>query len=147
MLLLTNMVYAFALPIIELFIGAYIIRKSNDVSLVMVYQLAQGTGIPVTFIVNGYLLRRFPISRLYALGMIISGIDRAVMMLLPDLNIILAARYISENAALRYALLAVAVVQFLSIFVGRSILNDGEWCEVTKQQPLAPNTLKEPAEL
>jgi YQGE family putative transporter len=412
MLLLTNMVYAFALPIIELFIGAYIIRKSNDVSLVMVYQLAQGTGIPVTFMMNGYLLRRFPISRLYALGMIISGIDMAVMMLLPNLNIfgialigfimglsygffwanrvflaltstrdenrnyyygletffftvasiimpliagyfiastqqlgwlggnvksayhvltafvilltiaasviahkgnfanpanakflywkfhrlwdkmqvlaafkgvaqgfviaapvmlimklvgeegsvgsiqstgsflsaimlyilgrttspkhrlkifaaglglfvigslvnmilfnalgtiifvgclvfarplldlayfpiqlgviecvaskekrnpfayifshevglyvgrlfgcmlfILVARYVSENAALRYALLAVALVQFLSIFVGRSILNDGEWCEVTKQQPLAPNTLKEPAEL
>jgi hypothetical protein len=41
MLLLTNIVYAFALPIIELFIGAYIIRTSNDVSLVMVYQLAQ----------------------------------------------------------------------------------------------------------
>jgi YQGE family putative transporter len=88
MLLLTNMVYAFALPVIELFIGAYIIRKSDDVSLVMVYQLAQGTGIPVTFIMNGYLLRRFPISWLYALGMIISGIDMAVMMLVHNLNIL-----------------------------------------------------------
>ncbi|RVU00309.1 MFS transporter [Mucilaginibacter limnophilus] len=87
MLLLTNMVYAFALPVIELFIGAYIIRKSNDVSLVMVYQLAQGTGIPITFMMNGYLLRRFPISRLYALGMIISGIDMGVMMLFNNLNL------------------------------------------------------------
>jgi YQGE family putative transporter len=86
MLLLTNMAYAFAIPVIELFIGAYIIRKSNDVSLVMVYQLAQGTGIPVTFILNGYLLKYIHISKLYALGMIISGIDMAVMMLLPDLN-------------------------------------------------------------
>ncbi|MCD8742196.1 hypothetical protein LT679_16410 [Mucilaginibacter roseus] len=80
MLLLTSMVDALALPVIELFIGAYIIRKSNDVSLVMVYQLVQGTGIPITFIMNGYLLRRFHISRLYALCMIISGIDMAVMM-------------------------------------------------------------------
>ncbi|RCH55290.1 MFS transporter [Mucilaginibacter hurinus] len=86
MLLLTNMVYAFALPVIELFLGAYIIRKSNDVSLVMVYQLAQGTGIPITFMLNGYLLRRFPISRLYALGMIISGIDMGIMMLMPELS-------------------------------------------------------------
>lgn len=86
MLLLTNMAYAFAIPVIELFIGAYIIRKSNDVSLVMVYQLAQGTGIPVTFILNGYLLKYIHISKLYALGMVISGIDMAVMMLLPDLN-------------------------------------------------------------
>jgi YQGE family putative transporter len=87
MLLLTNMVYAFAIPIIELFIGAYIIRKSNDVSLVMVYQLAQGTGIPITFILNGYLLRWIPIARLYAIGMILSGLDMAVMMFLPELKI------------------------------------------------------------
>ena len=55
MLLLANMVYAFVLPVIELFIGAYIIRNSQDFSLVMIYQLSQGTGIPVTFILNGYL--------------------------------------------------------------------------------------------
>lgn len=86
MLLLTNLVYAFAIPVIELFLGAYIIRKSNDVSLVMVYQLAQGTGIPVTFFLNGYLLKYVHISRLYALGMIVSGIDMAIMMMLPELN-------------------------------------------------------------
>lgn len=87
MLLLTNMVYAFALPVIELFLSAYIIRKSNDVSLVMVYQLAQGTGIPITFVLNSLLLRRYPIARLYAVGMILSGIDMAVMMFLNDINI------------------------------------------------------------
>jgi YQGE family putative transporter len=87
MLLLTNMVYAFVIPVIELFIGAYIIRTSNDVSLVIVYQLAQGTGTPITFILNGYLLKRFPISTLYAVGMIISGLDMAVMMLLPQVQL------------------------------------------------------------
>jgi YQGE family putative transporter len=86
MLLLTNMVYAFVIPVIELFLGAYIIRKSNDISLVMVYQLAQGSGIPITFIMNGYLLKRVPIAALYAFGMIISGIDMGVMMLLHDLD-------------------------------------------------------------
>jgi YQGE family putative transporter len=86
MLLATNLVYALALPVIELFVGAYIIRKSDDASLVMVYQLAQGTGIPITFIMNGYLLKRFPIAALYALGMIISGVDMGVMMLLHDLK-------------------------------------------------------------
>jgi YQGE family putative transporter len=86
MLLLTNMVYAFAIPVIELFIGAYIIRKSNDVSLVMVYQLAQGSGIPITFMLNAYLLKWVPIARLYAIGMILSGLDMAVMMFLPELK-------------------------------------------------------------
>jgi YQGE family putative transporter len=88
MLLLTNMAYAFAIPVIELFLGAYIIRKSNDVSLVMVYQLAQGTGIPLTFMLNGFLLKYIHISRLYALGMIVSGLDMALMMLLPELDIV-----------------------------------------------------------
>jgi YQGE family putative transporter len=86
MLLLTNMVYAFVIPVIELFLGAYIIRKSNDVSLVMVYQVAQGTGIPVTFMLNAFLLKYVHISTLYALGMVVSGIDMAVMMMLPQLD-------------------------------------------------------------
>lgn len=85
-LLLTNIVYALVIPVIELFLGAYIIRKSNDVSLVIVYQLAQGTGTPLTFILNGFLLRKVSISTLYAVGMIISGLDMAVMMVLPELH-------------------------------------------------------------
>ena len=88
MLLLTNMVYALVIPIIELFIGAYIIRSSRDFSLVMVYQLAQGTGIPITFMLNGYLLKYIPIARLYAAGMIMSGLSMGFMMLLNNLTIV-----------------------------------------------------------
>src|SRR5688572_11657350 len=87
-LLLTNMVYAFVLPVIELFIGAYIIRNSQNISLVMVFQLAQGTGIPVTFILNGYLQRKFPIALLYSAGMMLSGICMGIMMLLHDLTMV-----------------------------------------------------------
>jgi YQGE family putative transporter len=60
---------------------------------------------------------------------------------------ILIARNISETAALRYALVAVAAIQFLSVFIARSIQNDNEWCEATEKLPLDPQTLKEPAEL
>ena len=87
-LLLTNMVYALVLPVIELFLSAYIIRNSRDFSLVMVYQLAQGTGIPVTFMLNGFLLRHFRIARLYSLGMVLSGLAMGVMMLLGELTVI-----------------------------------------------------------
>jgi YQGE family putative transporter len=52
----------------------------------MVYQLAQGTGIPITFIMNGYLLKHIHISQLYALGIIISGMDMGIMMFQHDLN-------------------------------------------------------------
>lgn len=86
-LLMTNLIYGWVLPIIELFIGAYIIRNSSDISLVMVFQLAQGTGIPLTFMINGFLLNRFPIAKLYSLGMLLSGVSMATMMLFHDLTL------------------------------------------------------------
>lgn len=86
-LLLTNMIYALVLPIIELFIGAYIIRNSSDFSLVMVFQLAQSTGIPLTFMINGFLLNRFPMSRLFACGMLLSAVSMATMMFQQQLQI------------------------------------------------------------
>jgi len=85
-LLLTNLIYGLVMPIIELFIGAYIMRNSSDISLVVVFQLAVYTGIPTTFMINGFLLRRVPISRLYSLGMLLSGVSMTAMMLLDKLD-------------------------------------------------------------
>ena len=51
--LLTNMIYALVLPIVDIFVGAYIMRSSNDQTMVAVYQLAVYTGIPITFFING----------------------------------------------------------------------------------------------
>ncbi|MEQ9298595.1 MAG: MFS transporter [Cyclobacteriaceae bacterium] len=87
-LLSTNMIYAFVLPVIEIFVGAYIMRNSNDPKIVALYQLTVYTGIPVTFLVNGYLLRFFRISNLYSFGMILSGISMFVMMGLTELTLL-----------------------------------------------------------
>lgn len=86
-LLVTNLVYGLVLPVIELFVGAYIIRNSSDLSLVMIFQLAQSVGIPLTFALNGFLLNRFSITQLYSLGMLLSGFSMAAMMLLPELDL------------------------------------------------------------
>src|SRR4051812_13116385 len=86
-LLLTNLVYAFVLPVIDVFFGAYVMRNSHDVKLVVIYQLAVYTGIPFTFLVNGFLLRHINIKRLYSAGMLLSGISMAVMMSLGQLDI------------------------------------------------------------
>ncbi|WP_129715865.1 MFS transporter [Pedobacter sp. SYP-B3415] len=86
-LLRTNLIYAAALPLIELFIGTYIIRSSRDMSLVMVFQLAQGAGIPVTFLANGFLLRYVSIARLYGVGMVLSGIAMALVMAWGNLSL------------------------------------------------------------
>ncbi len=85
-LLLTNFAYAMVQPIIELFIGAYIMRNSDDISLVVIFQLAVYTGIPLTFMINGFLLNHWPISRLYSLGMLLSGVSMTAMMTLDKLS-------------------------------------------------------------
>jgi YQGE family putative transporter len=85
-LLLTNLIYALVMPIVELFIGAYIMRNSSDISLVVIFQLAVYTGIPLTFMLNGFLLNHFKIARLYSLGMLLSGVSMFAMMSLDQLD-------------------------------------------------------------
>ncbi len=85
-LLLTNLIYGLVIPVIELFVGAYIMRNSSDISLVVIFQLAVYTGIPTTFMINGFLLNYIPISRLYSLGMLLSGVSMAAMMSLNQLD-------------------------------------------------------------
>ena len=85
-LLLTNLIYALVMPIVELFVGAYIMRNSSDISLVVIFQLAVYTGIPITFLINGFLLNHIPIARLYSLGMLLSGVSMFAMMSLENLD-------------------------------------------------------------
>jgi len=86
MLLLTNLIYGLVQPIIELFVGAYIMRNSEDLSLVVLFQLAVYTGIPTTFGINGWLLKRVSIAHLYAFGMLLSGVSMFAMMSLKELD-------------------------------------------------------------
>ena len=86
-LLITNMLYAFVLPVVELFVGTYIMRNSSELAYVIGYQLAVYTGIPLTFLINGFLLRVIPIKYLYSFGMLLSGISMAVMMSLKTLGL------------------------------------------------------------
>jgi len=86
-LLITNMIYAFVLPVIEIFVGAYIMRSSNDPKIVAIYQLTVYTGIPITFLINGFLLSRIKISNLYSFGMLLSGLSMLVMMSLDHLSV------------------------------------------------------------
>ena len=87
-LTLTNMIYAFVLPVIDIFVAAYVMRSSNDPTKVVIYQLTIYTGIPLTFLLNGFLLRRFSIKSLYSAGMLLSGVSMLVMMSLKTLDLL-----------------------------------------------------------
>jgi len=86
-LTLTNLVYALVLPVIDIFVAAYIMRNSNDTSKVVIYQLAIYTGIPLTFLLNGFLLKHFNIKTLYSIGMMLSGVSMVIMMSLKTLDL------------------------------------------------------------
>lgn len=85
-LLMTNLIYAFVLPVIDIFVGAYIMRSSNNPEIVVIYQLTVYTGIPITFLLNGYLLNKIKIANLYSFGMLLSGISMLFMMTMNDLS-------------------------------------------------------------
>ena len=86
-LILTNLVYALVLPVIDIFVAAYVMRNSNDPTKVVIYQLTIYTGIPLTFLLNGYLLKHFNIRKLYSAGMMLSGLSMMIMMSLKTLNL------------------------------------------------------------
>lgn len=87
-LVLTNLVYAFVLPVIDIFVAAYVMRSSNDPNKVVIYQLTIYTGIPLTFLLNGFLLKHFNIRKLYSAGMMLSAVSMVIMMSLKSLSIV-----------------------------------------------------------
>lgn len=79
-LLLANMIYALVLPVIEIFVAAYVMRNSQDIGKVFAYQLSVYAATPVAFFLNGMLLGRVAVKHLYAAGMVLSGV--AILMLM-----------------------------------------------------------------
>lgn len=84
-LMVSNMIYALVLPVIEIFVAAYVMRNSHAVARVVTYQLAIYTATPLAFYINGKLLGRVGSKHLYAAGMLLSGV---AMMLMMTLNIL-----------------------------------------------------------
>jgi YQGE family putative transporter len=73
-LLLSNMIYALVLPVIEIFVAAYVMRNSHAVVKVVAYQLSVYAATPAAFFLNGILLGRVGVKHLYAAGMVLSGV-------------------------------------------------------------------------
>lgn len=87
-LLITNMLYALILPIIEIFVGAYIMRNTGNSSYVAIYQLCMYIGVASTSILNGALLKIFKVNLLYSFGIILTAISLMVMMFVQSLGIV-----------------------------------------------------------
>lgn len=86
-LLVTNMLYALILPIIEIFVGAYIMRNTGSPAYVAIYQLCMYFGVLVTSVLNGFLLTKFSASKLYAFGILLSAFILMAMMFVHAIGI------------------------------------------------------------
>ncbi|NVO21522.1 MAG: MFS transporter [Bacteroidetes bacterium] len=86
-LLITNMLYALVLPVVEIFMAAYIMRYFADTSYVAIFQVAMYTGIIITSLTNGFLLKSFKVAHLYSFGILLSGISMVAMMFVQDIKL------------------------------------------------------------
>lgn len=87
-LLLTNMCYALVLPVVEIFVGAYIMRNTSDPIMVAYYQLLMYMGIVFSSFINGFLLEKFNVKYLYAFGIMVSGLSMFGMMAIKSLGFV-----------------------------------------------------------
>jgi YQGE family putative transporter len=87
-LLCVNMLYALILPIVEVFVGAYIMRNTSDPAMVALYQLAMYVGIVFTSFCNGFFLKVIPAKVLYSIGISISALSIVVMMSFSSLDFV-----------------------------------------------------------
>jgi len=86
-LLITNMLYSMVLPVVEVFLAAYIMRYFNETIYVATFQLAMYSGIVITSVLNGFLLRKFNIAHLYTFGILLSGVTMLAMMQVKTLSV------------------------------------------------------------
>lgn len=87
-LLITNMLYALVLPVVEIFMAAYIMRYFADTSYVAIFQMAMYTGIIITSLANGFLLKKIKVAHLYSFGILLSGISMVGMMFVKDISLV-----------------------------------------------------------
>ncbi|MDR1370887.1 MAG: MFS transporter [Dysgonamonadaceae bacterium] len=85
-LLMTNMLYALVLPVVEIFIGAYVMRNTNNPVMVAYYQLMMYAGIVVASLINGLLLKKYSVKFLYAAGILVSSLSMFGMMFIQSLG-------------------------------------------------------------
>ena len=79
-LMVSNMIYALVLPVIEIFVAAYVMRNSHEVAKVVTYQLSIYAATPLAFYLNGKLFGYVGAKHLYAVGMLLSGVAMILMM-------------------------------------------------------------------
>lgn len=85
--LLTSIaLFSIIAPIFSIFINAFIWRQSHEFLLVSFFNIMMYGGIPLGFYLNGLLLRKYPVNKLYFFGLLASGLIISILIFLPTLD-------------------------------------------------------------
>ncbi len=82
-LLISFFFYSTSYPIISIFINAYI-WKNNNLSYLVVFRMGQFMIVPLIFLVNGILLKKYKINRLYFFGSLITSANIVLIVFLKN---------------------------------------------------------------
>src|SRR3989344_5305608 len=82
-LLLSYAFYLASYPLIATFVNAYLWRISGDLWSIVIYNSGWVFGLPVGFYLNGLILRKIHILRLYLIGAIVQGITICLVVFIP----------------------------------------------------------------
>lgn len=86
LLLLSIVLFSLANPFLRTFINAFILRQSNSISLVGLYNLGIALGLPIAFFLNGLFLKRFKPNILYLLGAVLQGVALIPLFFSPGIS-------------------------------------------------------------
>lgn len=85
-LLYSYIFYLVSYPIMGIFINVYFWRQSNDISLIAAYNLGFFLLLPIGFYINGVLLSKVNILKLYWIGVFTQGFAAALAIFFPNLS-------------------------------------------------------------
>ncbi len=78
-LLISYFFVGMSYPLILTFVNAYIFKKHGDILTLSVYYLGYFAAVTATFFMNGFLLKKIPIKRLYFAGTLFMGISPLIL--------------------------------------------------------------------
>lgn len=84
--LYSYILYLISYPIMGIFINAYFWRQTEDITLIAAYNLGFFLALPIGFYLNGLLLKKYHILKLYWIGTVLQGVAAFLAIFMPTLN-------------------------------------------------------------
>jgi len=78
--------YLMARPLLDVFMNTFLWRQANGVLLIILYYVGWVLGLPVGFLVNGLILKKFHVKNLYFFGVVFQGFGAALAIFSKQLN-------------------------------------------------------------